>query len=231
MRRRGGPTAVARPGRGRSAPGPAAVSPSLPFVAARAPARRASYSAANACGLGQLHLALGDARPPGAHHVPVRRFRSRLRPFLRVTRHSQARGAPSWRAIPRTSAELMASTTAGTLRCATCGCRRSSCARVMFATLTVPASLHATAAAQCVSSFLRVSVTVSSSRRLPALHFCGPQPGAWRPFRAQGPWLCLLPLVPVARCWLALHSPTSRRHLLLGYVFSTHGSRCQDPQV
>ena len=143
--------------------------------------------------------------------MPVRRFRSRLRPFLRVTRHSQARGAPSWRAIPRTSAELMASTTAGTLRCATCGCRRSSCARVMFATLTVPASLHATAAAQCVSSFLRVSVTVSSSRRLPALHFCGPQPGAWRPFRAQGPWLCLLPLVPVARCWLALHSPTSRR--------------------
>ena len=48
--------------------------------------------------------------------MPVRRSRSRLRPFLRVTRHSKARGAPSWRAIPRTSAELMASTTAETLR-------------------------------------------------------------------------------------------------------------------
>ena len=76
----------------------------------------------------------GDVRPPGAYHVPVRRFRSRLRPFLRVTRHSKARGAPSWRAIPRTSAELM--TAAETLRCATCGCRCSSCARAMFATLS-----------------------------------------------------------------------------------------------
>ena len=115
-RRRRGPAAVARPGRARSAPRPAAVSRSPPFVAARAPARRSSYSAANACGPGQLHLALGDVRPPSAHHVPVRRFRSRLRPFLRVTRHGQARGAPSWRAIPCTSAELMASTAAETLR-------------------------------------------------------------------------------------------------------------------
>ena len=48
--------------------------------------------------------------------MPVRRSRSRLRPFLRVTRHSKARGAPSWRAIPCTSAELMASTAAETLR-------------------------------------------------------------------------------------------------------------------
>ena len=50
-----------------------------------------------------------------------------------------------------------------------------SCARtaVSIATSTVAACLQAML--RCVSSFLRVS----SSRRLPALHFYGPQLGAW----------------------------------------------------